>query len=72
MFTVAVELLGGSAATTLVIGDRLDTDIAGANNAGLPSVLVLTGVSKAEDVSAESGRPDAIYAGLPELLAAWR
>jgi glycerol-1-phosphatase len=32
----------------LVIGDRLDTDIAGANAAELPSLLVLTGVSTAE------------------------
>lgn len=29
----------------LVVGDRLDTDIAGANRAGLPSLLVLTGVT---------------------------
>ncbi|MBV6762593.1 HAD-IIA family hydrolase [Rhodococcus opacus] len=34
----------------LVIGDRLDTDIAGANNVGLDSLLVLTGVSTAIDV----------------------
>lgn len=35
--------------TPLVIGDRLDTDIAGANVAGLPSLLVLTGVGTARD-----------------------
>lgn len=29
----------------LVVGDRLDTDIAGANRAGIPSLLVLTGVT---------------------------
>ncbi|WP_231383896.1 HAD-IIA family hydrolase [Rhodococcus sp. 114MFTsu3.1] len=34
----------------LVVGDRLDTDIAGANAAGLPSLLVLTGVSSAADI----------------------
>lgn len=33
----------------LVIGDRLDTDIEGANAAGLPSLMVLTGVSTARD-----------------------
>ena len=33
----------------LVIGDRLDTDIAGANAAELPSLMVLTGVSAAEE-----------------------
>ena len=33
----------------LVIGDRLDTDIEGANAAGLPSLMVLTGVNTACD-----------------------
>ena len=33
----------------LVIGDRLDTDIEGANAAGLPSLMVLTGVNTARD-----------------------
>jgi HAD superfamily hydrolase (TIGR01450 family) len=33
----------------LVIGDRLDTDIEGANNAGLPSLMVLSGVNTARD-----------------------
>ena len=34
----------------LVVGDRLDTDIAGAHAADLPSLLVLTGVSGATDL----------------------
>ncbi|CAN5152471.1 HAD-IIA family hydrolase [soil metagenome] len=33
----------------LVVGDRLDTDIAGANASELPSLMVLTGVSSARD-----------------------
>jgi HAD superfamily hydrolase (TIGR01450 family) len=42
-------LARGKFRTPLVIGDRLDTDIAGANAAGLPSLLVLCGVSTAAD-----------------------
>ena len=34
----------------LVVGDRLDTDIEGANRAGVPSLLVLTGVSRPADL----------------------
>ncbi|WP_179475508.1 HAD-IIA family hydrolase [Mycolicibacterium vinylchloridicum] len=34
----------------LVVGDRLDTDIAAANAAGIPSMLVLSGVSTPTDV----------------------
>lgn len=33
----------------LVVGDRLDTDIAGANAAQLPSLMVLSGVNSADD-----------------------
>ncbi len=40
----------GSFRAPLVVGDRLDTDIAGANAAGLPSLMVLTGVSTASEV----------------------
>jgi HAD superfamily hydrolase (TIGR01450 family) len=46
----------------LVVGDRLDTDIAGARNARLESLLVLTGVSGAADLIAApvGARPDYI------------
>ena len=36
----------------LMIGDRLDTDILGANRAGIPSVQVLTGIDRAKQVLA--------------------
>jgi glycerol 3-phosphatase-2 len=42
-------LARGQFRTPLVVGDRLDTDIAGANAAGLPSLMVLTGVNTARD-----------------------
>ncbi|BBX44685.1 HAD-IIA family hydrolase [Mycobacterium cookii] len=42
-------LARGDFRTPLVVGDRLDTDIAGANAAELPSLFVLTGVNSARD-----------------------
>jgi glycerol 3-phosphatase-2 len=42
-------LARGDFQTPLVVGDRLNTDIAGANAAELPSLLVLTGVNSARD-----------------------
>jgi glycerol-1-phosphatase len=39
----------GDFRAALVIGDRLDTDIEGANAAKLPSLMVLTGVNTARD-----------------------
>ena len=55
----------------LVVGDRLDTDIAGANAAGMPSLLVLTGVSTAEDLVAAppAHRPTYVGADLRALSA---
>lgn len=72
MFLVGAEMLGADPQHTLMIGDRLDTDIAGANSAGMPSILVLTGVSQRGDVGVGPGSPTMIISDLPALLEAWR
>ena len=53
----------------LVIGDRLDTDIAGAVLCGWDSVLVLTGVSTRDDVSTSRVRPTFVVDDLGALIA---
>lgn len=62
-------LARGDFQAALVVGDRLDTDIAAADAAGLPSLLVLTGVNSARDaVHAPAGqRPTHIGADLRAL-----
>lgn len=55
MFEAALEVLGTTAAETLMIGDRLDTDISGARLAGLQTALVLTGIESRESIL---GNPD--------------
>lgn len=64
-------LARGSFRTPLVVGDRLDTDIAGADAAGLPSLMVLTGVSTADDMvrAAPSERPGYLGADLRSLFS---
>lgn len=54
----------------LVVGDRLDTDVAGAIRADLPSLLVLTGVAGLADVCAAEPdvRPTYVSADLGGLL----
>lgn len=66
----AVRRTGASRA--LVVGDRLDTDLAGARATGLPGLLVLTGVSAVVDLLAAppSQRPDYVAADLRGLLKA--
>lgn len=69
MFDTALRLLDATPASTLMVGDRLDTDIVGAQHAGLQTALVLTGVSSAAEAAAHVPPPDAVYADLPALLA---
>lgn len=64
---VSVERL--DARTPLVVGDRLDTDIEGAVRTGIPSLLVLTGITDvATLLQARAGeRPDYVGADLSAL-----
>lgn len=54
----------------LVVGDRLNTDIAGGNAAGYPVLMVLTGVNSARDaiLAIPAERPSFISADLRGLL----
>lgn len=68
LFEQAVRERG--ATRPLVIGDRLDTDIEGANRAGMDSLLVLTGVARPLDVVAAvpGQRPTYLAADLDGLF----
>lgn len=72
MFDAALELLHADPATTLMVGDRYETDILGGAHAGLNTAMVLTGVSTREDALAGPFPPDVIIDDLPALLAIWR
>jgi len=63
------SIAAANAERPLVVGDRLDTDIAGANEVGVDSLLVLTGVSTALDVirAAPHQRPTYVAGDLSAL-----
>lgn len=67
IFEEAVARFG--AQHPLFLGDRLDTDILGANRAGMPSALVLTGIDRPKHVLAAppDSRPSFILSDLREL-----
>lgn len=67
IFEEAVARFSGS--RTLFLGDRLDTDILGANRAGIDSALVLTGIDQAKQLLAADAfsRPRYILDDLREL-----
>lgn len=51
LYLVCAEVLGCEPAATLAVGDRLDTDMAGAAKAGMDGLYVRTGVSRPRDVA---------------------
>ena len=53
---------------TVIIGDRLDTDILGGYSAGISTILSLTGSTKKEDVKVSLIKPDYIINDLRDLL----
>jgi 4-nitrophenyl phosphatase len=65
----AAHELGAGPAESVMIGDRLDTDILAGNRAGMLTAMVLTGVSSVADIDGSGARPDIVIPGLPELRA---
>ena len=72
MFQQAMARMGSQAETTVMIGDRLETDILGGQRAGLKTILVLSGVSAEADIEQMGIRPDRIFRDIGELTRAWR
>jgi 4-nitrophenyl phosphatase len=68
MMQTALHLIGSKADRTLMIGDRLETDILGGWRVGLDTCLVLTGVSNRGDAEGFQPQPDLIVESLLELL----
>ena len=67
LFLTALDRLGGG--RTLVVGDRLDSDVAAAAAAGLDAALVLTGGTSAEDArAAKDPKPIAVADSLTALV----
>jgi len=57
MMRSALNFLGAHSEETVMIGDRMDTDIVGAVSSGLDTVLVLTGVTQREHIAAYPYQP---------------
>jgi 4-nitrophenyl phosphatase len=66
MYQQAMNLLGSDPSETVAIGDRLETDILGAVNAGIRSLMVLTGISTLEDLKKIDYQPTWI---MPDIRA---
>jgi 4-nitrophenyl phosphatase len=67
IFTAAMEAMLADRGTTAMIGDRLETDILGAQRVGIATIGVLTGVTTPEQMARSTIQPDVVYAGIAEL-----
>lgn len=70
IFDEALTRLSSTTANTVMVGDRLTTDIAGAQAAGLRTILLLSGVSRMDDIATLDIRPDWVFADLVALTNA--
>ena len=68
MYQFALERMGMTAEETLVVGDRLETDIAGAQNLGSPCAVVLSGVCDEATAWEWDPAPDMIAEDLTQVI----
>jgi NagD protein len=72
MMMIARKKLGVHSEDTVMIGDRMDTDIVGGMEAGMKTCLVLSGVSNRESIKAFPYQPDYIFNNVGEIdLGGW-
>ncbi|GAB4458588.1 MAG: HAD-IIA family hydrolase [Anaerolineae bacterium] len=71
MFEIAVQKMGVAPGEAAMLGDRLETDILGAQRVGLKTILVESGVDSRATIPVKGITPDVIFSGIDELVRAW-
>lgn len=68
MMRAALNRLSAHSETTVMIGDRMDTDVVAGLEAGMRTVLVLTGIVTAEEIDRFPYRPARVVASIADLV----
>ena len=68
MMREGLNVLGAHSESTVMIGDRMDTDVLCGIEAGLETILVLSGVTAADEVERFSYRPSRIVRSVSDLI----
>jgi len=71
LYQMALKSMNAVPEQTLVLGDRLETDILGAVRLNLKSALVLSGVTTREQLAASDYQPDGVFEDIAALKSAW-
>lgn len=67
MMRAALRQLGAHSENTVMVGDRMDTDMVAGIESGLQTILVLTGVTGRDQVDRFPYRPDQIVASVADI-----
>lgn len=68
MMRSALRKIGAHSESTLMIGDRMDTDVLSGLEAGLRTILVLTGISSRESIERYPYRPTQVLDSVADLV----
>ncbi|MCD4738207.1 MAG: HAD-IIA family hydrolase [Anaerolineae bacterium] len=71
LYQQALARMDASPAETLVIGDRLDTDILGGLRQGLHTALLLSGIQRRDELARSPIHPELVFDDLAELVRVW-
>ena len=67
MIELAMKKFNATKEETIVIGDRLYTDIASGNNAGVDTICVLTGEATLDEISSSKIKPTFVYESVKDI-----
>ena len=68
MMREALNSLGAHSESTVMVGDRMDTDVVAGIEAGLQTILVLSGVTSQSDVDRFPYRPSRVVGSVADLV----
>lgn len=68
MMRTALNRIGAHSETSVMIGDRMDTDVKSGLEAGMRSVLVLSGSTREEEIAQYPFRPTTVLDGIADVV----
>jgi 4-nitrophenyl phosphatase len=71
LYEMSLKRMNAQPDQTLVLGDRLETDILGAVQLKLKSALVLSGVTTREELARSDYQPDWVFENIADLIKNW-
>ncbi len=68
MLRLALNSIGAHSESTVMVGDRMDTDVIGGVQAGMETVLVLSGMTRREDVNRYPYQPTRVVGSVADII----